>query len=231
MSALTRFLHSRPVHLVTAILLVQAAAFHLVNRREEVTEAAPLRQIPEEFAGWELVEDRPLDSYNLEIVHPDDYVMRMYARSSGGRWADLFIAYFRTQRTGHSPHSPRNCLPGRGWVPSRAGYISISVPGDPALLTVNRYVVAKESARSVVLYWYQTARRVIASEYEAKIWLVLDAMRYNRSDTALVRVVVPVGADGDSAAERSAVEFAQAVVPLLRTRMPLATPEPLPGTG
>lgn len=231
MSALKGFVHSRGVLLVTAFLLLQAAAFHLVNRREEVVRAALLRLLPEEFAGWELVEDRPLDSYNLEIVQPDDYVMRMYARSSGGRWADLFIAYFRTQRTGHSPHSPRNCLPGRGWIPSRAGYISISVPGDPAPLSVNRYVVAKENARSVVLYWYQTAYRVIASEYQAKIWLVLDAMRYNRSDTALVRVVVPVGLDGDAAAEEAAVEFAQALVPLLRAHMPLATAAPLPGTG
>ncbi len=44
----------------------------------------------------------------------------------------------------------------------------------------------------MVLYWYQARDRVIASEYSAKIYTVTDAIRYNRSDTSLVRVVVGV---------------------------------------
>ena len=46
--------------------------------------------------------------------------------------------------------------------------------------------------KSVTLYWYQSHNRVIASEYSAKFWLVADAIRYQRSDTAIVKVVVPV---------------------------------------
>ena len=38
-------------------------------------------------------------------------------------------------------------------------------------------------------------QRVIASEYAAKFWLVADAIRYHRSDTALVKIVVPVRND------------------------------------
>jgi EpsI family protein len=71
------------------------------------------------------------------------------------------------------------------------------------------------------LYWYQSHSRVIASEYSAKFWLVADALRYNRSDTALVRISVPVGRDGGDAATGLAARFAQAVFPELLKQMPL----------
>ena len=34
---------------------------------------------------------------------------------------------------------------------------------------------------------------MIAAELAAKFWLVADSIRYRRSDTALVRITVPVG--------------------------------------
>ena len=56
----------------------------------------------------------------------------------------------------------------------------------PQPIEVNRYIVAKGENQSIVLYWYQSQHRVIASEYEAKFWTVTDAIRYNRTDTALL---------------------------------------------
>ena len=60
----------------------------------------------------------------------------------------------------------------------------------------------------------------MASEYRAKLWTVADAIRYNRTDTALVRVVVPVLGNNEAAAERVAVEFVQAFFGVLRQRLP-----------
>jgi EpsI family protein len=86
-------------------------------------------------------------------------------------------------------------------------------------MVVNRYVVARGDAQSVVLYWYQSHGRIIASEYAAKLWLIADAIRYRRSDTALIKVVVPAGGSTDFAA-RAATGFAQAVYPLLAVQFP-----------
>ncbi|HWQ56505.1 MAG TPA: EpsI family protein, partial [Bryobacteraceae bacterium] len=69
-----------------------------------------------------------------------------------------------------------------------------SVPGH-GNIQINRYMVSRGEERSLVLYWYQSRGRTIANEYSAKFWLVADSIRYHRSDTALIRVVVPVGAD------------------------------------
>jgi EpsI family protein len=137
-----------------------------------------------------------------------------------GRVATLFIAYFETQRTGKTPHSPKNCLPGSGWIPSRSGTVSIPIPGLAHLIDVNQYIVSRGQNQSIVLYWYQDRSRVIASEYAAKIYTVADSIRYNRSDTALVRVVVGVD-DGDiNGAEATAASFVKAFFVRLRDYLP-----------
>jgi EpsI family protein len=84
-------------------------------------------------------------------------------------------------------------------------------------------VIQKGEHKQVVLYWYQSQGRVVASEYASKVYMVLDAMRTNRTDASLVRVIVPTAdltptAEGE--AERSAVEFVQGMFPLLGQYLP-----------
>jgi EpsI family protein len=130
------------------------------------------------------------------------------------------VAFFKTQRTGKTPHSPKNCLPGSGWEREREDYLDVAIPGMAEPIQVNRYIVSKGSEKSLVLYWYQTQKRVIANEYKAKLLTVEDAIRYNRTDTALVRVVVPVRGSNDAEAQQEAVEFVQAFFNPLRKYLP-----------
>jgi EpsI family protein len=85
---------------------------------------------------------------------------------------------------------------------------------------VNRYVVADRSERAVILYWYQSSRRAIAGEWASKFWLVADAFRDRRSDTALVRIVVESQPGGDDRATKTAADFARTVYPVLREELP-----------
>jgi EpsI family protein len=86
---------------------------------------------------------------------------------------------------------------------------------------VNRYVVEKEDgSKSLVLYWYQSRERVVASEYTAKVYVVADAIRYNRTDTSLVRVVVPVTGDDTNGATKAGTDFVQAFFNPLKTFLP-----------
>jgi len=45
--------------------------------------------------------------------------------------------------------------------------------------------------RALVLYWYQSRDRVIASEYIGKVLLVRDALFSGRTSGSIVRIVVP----------------------------------------
>ncbi len=78
----------------------------------------------------------------------------------------FFAAYFPSQRTGDTIHSPQNCLPGAGRTPIEFSRMPLERPGRPAI-TVNRYVIAKGIDRMLVLYWYEAHGRVVASEYWA----------------------------------------------------------------
>src|SRR5204862_3566459 len=110
-----------------------------------------------------------------------------------------------------------NCLPGSGWQPVRSDRIEIAANGS--VVRANRSLIQKGVDRQLVLYWYRSHGRSIASEYSAKVFLVLDSIRTGRSDAALVRIIAPIARD-EVAAERSALDFARAVQPILGRYLP-----------
>jgi EpsI family protein len=215
------FLRNRYALILTAILVLQAGVFYVVaGRPEDIPYIAPLANFPNSIGGFFAIQSIALDQETQDLLKADDILNRVYQNSSGNQLG-LFVAYFKTQRLGQSPHSPKNCLPGSGWEPISTDRTSIPVAGWNAPIVVNRYIVEKGDDKSVTLYWYQSHSRVIASEYSAKFWLVADALRYHRSDTSLVRISVPVlGGDVDAASDL-AIQFVQVVFPKLLKQMPL----------
>jgi len=215
-----RFLRNRYARVLTGVLVLQAILFYALSRREGIPISKPLSEFPEHVGAWRLVAEGVIDKEVLDVLKADDTLNRLYARDNQKVAANLFVAYFKSQRTGQAPHSPKNCLPGAGWTPSNSGFLTVPVPGEASPIQVNRYVVARGDQKSVVLYWYQTRDRVVASEFMAKIYLVLDSIRYHRSDTALVRVVVPVAGNREDEATAGAVDFVRSFFGPLRRHLP-----------
>lgn len=212
------FLRSRPARLLSVLLLLQALVLYGFSRRETLPDVKALSAFPSQFAGWTLVQEGVIDQETAAVLRADDLLNRTY--SGSGVPVNLFVAFFKTQRTGQAPHSPKNCLPGSGWVPELSEIVSLSVPGRAQPIPVNRYVVQKGDEKSVVMYWYQSRDRVVASEYEAKFFVVADAIRYNRTDTALVRIVVPAVGGRTADAADAAARFARDSFPLLTQILP-----------
>lgn len=214
------FLNSTPARVLTVVLLAQLAGVFAVSRKEAVPRARPLEEFPREISGWTMRQEGTVEKEIMDVLRADDVLTRTYVDSDNRRGANLFVAYFKSQRAGQAPHSPKNCLPGSGWVPSESDTLDIPIEGRPQPIRVNRYVVSKGEDKSLVLYWYQSRDRAIASEYRAKFYLVEDAIRYNRTDTALVRVVVPVISNDVASATGTAKEFVQAFFTPLRRHLP-----------
>ena len=216
-----RFLKGKPAIALTAVLLAQGTLYYATASRSELASpVAPLQNFPAAFGSWRLYQDVPVEKEVEDVLKADDTLNRVYVDSSRGAQAILFIAYFKTQRTGAEPHSPKNCLPGTGWEPVETGRQTIDAPGWNTPISINRYVAEHGDDKSVVLYWYQTHNRIIASEYWAKFWLVVDSIRYRRSDTSLVKVVVPVRDNNIGAATAMGVQFIQALFPSLLGQLP-----------
>lgn len=208
------------------ILLAGAGAVVGANRPEQAPPRVSFERFPLDLNGWRGRPLPPMDSKVLAVLGVDDYMDRYYVRDDRSAAAGLYVGYYRSQRQGDSIHSPLNCLPGAGWEPLSKGYLSIpvsSVAGS-SNISVNRYVIQKGLDRQVVLYWYQSHGRVIASEYWSKLFLIRDAVQLNRTDAALVRIIVmiPPNADGAEAlAESQAVDFAKTIYPQLPSFLPL----------
>jgi EpsI family protein len=206
--------------ILTLALVLQATLFYAASRGEKVPAIQPLDLFPAQVGSWHETQNYPVEQEVRDQLKADDLLNRLYVNPESHGAAGLFVAYFKTQRTGQSPHSPKNCLPGTGWEPEATGFLDVAVAGQPEPIRINRYVVSYGDEKSVVLYWYQSRRRVIASEFSAKFWLVMDSIRYHRSDTELVRVTIPVGRNGPDAATGMGVSFVETVFPLLKGYLP-----------
>lgn len=203
----------------TALLLAAAVFLEAHRRPESPAPRRPLEEFPRELGEW-TGKDLVLDPAVLTVLGAGDVLTRLYQRPTPGPPADLFIAFFPSQRTGETIHSPQNCLPGAGWAPLEHGFRELSAPGGRKII-VNRYLIAKGLDRDMVLYWYQSHGRAVASEYWAKIYLVADSIRSGRSDGSLIRIVTPVGRSEEvQAAEARAAAFAEGILPLLGTYIP-----------
>ncbi len=205
----------RPILVLSVLFLVQGAAFHgLARRTEAIPQSRSLSELQTSIGQWRMLREGVIDPEEKEVLRADDYLTRQYA--APGKAASLFVAYFRSQRAGQTPHSPKNCLPGSGWSWSVSDTIRIDIAGRAQPIEINRYIVSKSSdvskgdEHAVVLYWYQSRDRVIAGEYRAAMFTAWDALRYNRTDTELVRVVTPVTQNG--------VDFIQASFAKLQSR-------------
>ena len=210
-------LQSKFVYGLTLVLVVQAVLFYSASRGEVVPHAAPLSGFPLKIGGWRLHEEGVIEKEEQDVLRADDLLTRFYSSDEGA--ANLFIAFFKTQRQGQSPHSPKNCLPGSGWQQMSSGRIDVPIEGE-GTIRINRYVVEKGQAQSVVYYWYQSQGRVIADEFAAKFYLVSDSIRHHRSDSALVRVVVPIIGGQTEASEKVGADFVQAFYPVVKAYLP-----------
>jgi EpsI family protein len=177
------------------------------------------------MGAWQGERSQDLDEKVLAVLGVDDYLVRSYSTIAKPP-VGLYVGYYKSQRQGDTMHSPLNCLPGAGWLPVQQRRVQVPVTdaqGGTTSIQINDFIIEKGLDRQVVLYWYQAHGRVVASEYWGKIYTVVDAVRLNRSDGALVRLTTPVrgsGADAEQEAERSAIAFVQQLFPQLAKFLP-----------
>jgi EpsI family protein len=203
----------------TLLLTATAGFLYVRHATERPPEHPPLSGYPVRSSNWSGA-DLAIPTDTREMLGAGDLLLREYRENNTGTPVELFVAYFPSQRSGESIHSPKNCLPGSGWFALEATRIPINIAGRSPFV-VNRYVVAKGLQRRLVLYWYQSHHHTIASEYQAKLYLVIDALRYNRSDGALVRITTPIAPEERiESAERRLLDFGDLAIPELDHFLP-----------
>lgn len=200
------------------VLLIGAAVTLFTNPTAD--EYRPERQefvtFPMSFAGWrgtrETMSEEVLDALDL-----DDYLLADY-RSPVAAPINLYVAYYGSQTSGESAHSPRSCIPGGGWQITSLSQVEL----DPQT-RANRVVIQKGELRQLVYYWFDLHGRNLTNEYLIKWYLFQDGLMLNRSDGALLRLTTPILAeDGEQEADRRLRDFHTEIAKRLPPFVPAA---------
>jgi EpsI family protein len=201
--------------LAAAVLVGGIFTTHSFKPKEARGLQRPLGEFPSAI-GLSRSEDRPFDQPVVQAIGVDDYINRVYLGSALP--IELYIGYYKDQRSGDKIHSPKNCLPGSGWEPIHSTRVQIGSEGGVPVL-VNGYLVAQGTRRDMVLYWYQSHGRIVASEYWVKFLLIADGLKNRPTDGAMIRIWT-TAADGEETAQARAVDFAQRIYPQVDEFLP-----------
>jgi len=209
--------------LVACLFLLCAgglAVFSISGRSEIIPERTSFVEFPARIGQWQ----GHVSSLDIETERGlglDDYILSDYSRSDG-KLVNLYVAYYASQRTGESPHSPIVCIPGGGWaITDLEQMISVNLGEERPF---NRVIIQKGSVKELVYYWFDERGRKIANEFWAKFYLLADAIVKNRSDGALVRLTTQIlPGESERDAEQRLQTFMQDAVPRLSAFLPSAT--------
>jgi exosortase D (VPLPA-CTERM-specific) len=204
------------------LLIMLPLSILMDNREDLVPERQRFANFPLNIDGWKGVEVGMGQEF-IDILKFDDYIIGNYSKTKDPLPVNLYVAYYASQRKGASAHSPKACMPGDGW---RIGdfnqrQIGAHVTSRGDSLRVNRTVISKGDNRQLVYYWFQQRGRIITNEYLVKWYLFWDAVTTQRTDGAMIRLVVNLPEGSDVAdADKKMASFLDVIFPKLEDFVP-----------
>lgn len=202
-----------------AVCLVMICATALVgwmvsNRTEIVPDRSRFVTFPTAIGDWR-GQASLLDPQVERGLSMEDYILSDYSKADG-KPVNLYVAYYASQRSGESPHSPLVCIPGDGWSITRLERTKLG-----AEQPFNRAIIERNGKKQLVYYWYDERGKMIASEYWSKWYLLFDAITKNRSDGALIRLITTImPSELERDADNRLKSFMQDLLPTLNAYLP-----------
>jgi exosortase D (VPLPA-CTERM-specific) len=216
----------KPLYASLLLICATLATGSLIsNRSEVIPERSRFVTFPMIIGEWH---GRPslLETWAENSLALDDYVLSDYSKLDG-KVVNLYVAYYASQRTGESPHSPLVCIPGNGWSITKLERLDADTA--PPL---NRAIIERNGSRQLVYYWYEERGRSIASEYWSKWYLLSDSITKNRSDGALIRLITAVApGEQERDADNRLRVFMRDLQPRLREYLPSEVATNSPGAN
>jgi exosortase D (VPLPA-CTERM-specific) len=221
---LARVAATAPSRALIGAALLSAAlslAWTLAPARDAVAVARdPFALFPRQIAGWSGA-GAALDPKLEAKLGADDYLAAFYRRPGEAEGIDLFLSYYADQTDGTIIHSPEVCLPAGGWEVFTIEPVAVPLKAGSRTVPLNRAVIQNGLERQLVYYWFEGRGRRLTNDFAAKLYTVADAATRGRTDGGLVRLITPIGAGGEAAADARLRRFLAAMA----DRLPRFIPE------
>ena len=187
------------------------------SQSEKILPNKSFDEFPLEIGQWK-GQKSELDQDVYKILGVEDYILANY-RKSKTESVNLYVGFYQSQKEGDIIHSPKNCMPGAGWNIKKTSIETVQLNSHGPEVKIIKLLLQKGASQQVVLYWFQSRGRIIASEYMQKIWLVVDSVIKQRTDGSFVRLISPVIKD-EQETTRILKTFLQQVYPVLSEHIP-----------
>lgn len=200
---------------VVVILLCFAAFISYTPHKVIVPESKPLQSFPNNIGQWHSWNNTMLDAPTLKVLRASDYMMRTYANPKG-EFVSSYVGFHNGGKTAGPIHSPRNCLPGSGWLMTDDQTMQMQIGGQ----TVNmvRATFAKGDQLMTCYYWYQVRDKTITSDFALKLSEFTGMILAKRKDASFIRLDLA----GKPSEQTDAVvkDFLEQFYPVLREYLP-----------
>ena len=203
----------------SALMILTMVFLNYLGHTEDIHPNKPFSTFPKQIGEW-AGEEYHFESRIYNLLGVDDYVLSSY-RTSEGRQVNLYIGFYQSQREGDLIHSPKHCMPGAGWNVVHTSLEEITIPGAvPGKIKTIKLMLQKGAQKKIVLYWFQSRGRIIASEYMQKIYLVVDSIIRHRTDGSFIRLITSVENGDEDRALTTLKDFAVQIMPIVNEYIP-----------
>ena len=175
------------VKVMLSSLIIAVIATSSFTEREDIEIVSkPFSAFPQMLGKWQANEKR----LPASIIDSSDYYNGTF-KSPQGKGINLYIAYYADQKLGAAPHSPELCIPGDGWKITSITPVRLKNKKDKEI-EVNRLIITKGDHKIITYYWLKQGKKIFRKQYLARLGLIWFAIKENRADAALIRLVSEV---------------------------------------
>jgi len=170
--------------LISILLFTYVFTFAIKQYKPEITIASRLKDFPLQKDGW-VGQRENVASFVIDMLNPEEIFSATYTNTAGIK-INLLFDYFSPQTKG-GPHSPRNCMPGSGWIIDKVEKKVIVLNGR----TVNagRFYLRLQESSKVMDFWYITRYGDTHNDYIYKLYLMAGSLTFRPTDVAFVRIL------------------------------------------
>jgi exosortase D (VPLPA-CTERM-specific) len=207
-----RFIQPSRQLIAAALMAATAgAALQAVPERGAVfVDRDPFALFPDTLGAWQAGPHRALDRDVERILAADDYHSVTLTQLGVDAPVDLLMVWYADQMSG-GVHSPEVCLPGGGWEIADLRPVEMLAPGGETFFA-NRAIIQKGVERMLAYYWFEQQGQRTASEFQAKLQLMLGKLANGRNDSALIRLITPIEPGESEARAEARLQGAAAAV-------------------